>query len=45
MDQIKNTKITGWKIVEDLYHLGDELGNGSYGYVKEAIHKKTNRYN
>ena len=24
-----------------MYFLGDELGNGSYGYVKEAIHKKT----
>jgi mitogen-activated protein kinase 1/3 len=36
-----NSKVNFWKIVEDEYFLGDELGNGSYGYVKEAIHKRT----
>jgi len=34
-----NTK-GDWSIVMDQYFLGDELGNGSYGYVKEAIHKQ-----
>ncbi len=31
-----------WSIVMNEYFLGDELGNGSYGYVKEAIHKRSN---
>jgi mitogen-activated protein kinase 1/3 len=42
MNKNTNTKLTGWKLVEEQYFLGDELGNGSYGFVKEAIHKKTN---
>lgn len=40
MDQVPQRQSkSGWSIVEDQYLLGDELGNGSYGYVKEAIHK------
>lgn len=41
MDQISNVNNNSqaWKIVEEHYYLGHELGNGSYGYVKEAIHK------
>lgn len=31
-----------WSIVEYDYYLGEELGNGSYGYVKEAVHKNSN---
>ncbi len=27
-----------WSILSNQYILGEELGNGSYGYVKEAIH-------
>ena len=42
MEQQKSLKYNSWRIVEDQYCLGDELGNGSYGYVKEAIHKETN---
>lgn len=30
-----------WAIVMNEYWLGDELGNGSYGYVKEAIHMQS----
>lgn len=30
-----------WDIISSDYFLGDELGNGSYGFVKEAIHKNS----
>lgn len=39
MFQFPQMNTTGdWSIVMNQYYLGDELGNGSYGYVKEAIH-------
>lgn len=42
INSFKNSKLNAWRLLENNYYLGEELGNGSYGYVKEAIHKQSN---
>ena len=39
IDAIK--KVTGYSSLYDFYELGDNLGKGKYGLVKNAVHKKT----